>query len=234
MSSIDALLTEHAKGWTLARMPALDRAALRMGTAELITRADVPTAVVLNETVELASRFSTDDSGRFVNGLLAKIATEVRGPGDRAAGPAAAVRRSACLRPWQVADAPALVAAWADPEIQRWTGVPDRRDLAAAERWIAGDEERRRRDLSLDLVVERDGEVAGEVGLSSIDRVAAPPRSAGGRPPPIDDRASPRPRPRCWSAGPTTELGLACVARCDPANPGSVAVAERAGAMVLL
>jgi N utilization substance protein B len=60
-------------------MPALDRAALRMGTAELITRADVPTAVVLNETVELASRFSTDDSGRFVNGLLAKIATEVRG-----------------------------------------------------------------------------------------------------------------------------------------------------------
>ena len=75
---IDALLTEHAKGWTLARMPALDRAALRMGTAELITRADVPTAVVLNETVELASRFSTDDSGRFVNGLLAKIATEVR------------------------------------------------------------------------------------------------------------------------------------------------------------
>jgi N utilization substance protein B len=75
---IDALLTEHAKGWTLARMPALDRAALRMGTAELITRPDVPTAVVLNETVELASRFSTDDSGRFVNGLLAKIATEVR------------------------------------------------------------------------------------------------------------------------------------------------------------
>ena len=47
--------------------------------AELITRADVPTAVVLSETVELASRFSTDDSGRFVNGLLAKIATEVRG-----------------------------------------------------------------------------------------------------------------------------------------------------------
>ena len=76
---IDALLSEHARGWTLARMPALDRAALRMGTAELLSRADVPTAVVLNETVELASRFSTDDSGRFVNGLLAKIATEVRG-----------------------------------------------------------------------------------------------------------------------------------------------------------
>lgn len=75
---IDGLLTEHSKGWTLSRMPALDRAALRMGTAELLTRPDVPTAVVLNEVVELASRFSTDDSGRFVNGLLAKIATEVR------------------------------------------------------------------------------------------------------------------------------------------------------------
>jgi len=75
---IDGLLAEHAKGWTVARMPAIDRAALRMGTAELITRPDVPTAVVLNETVDLAKRFSTDDSGRFVNGLLAKIATEVR------------------------------------------------------------------------------------------------------------------------------------------------------------
>ena len=75
---IDGLLSEYSQGWTLSRMPALDRAALRMGTAELLTRADVPTAVVLNETVDLAKRFSTDDSGRFVNGLLARIATEVR------------------------------------------------------------------------------------------------------------------------------------------------------------
>lgn len=75
---IDGLLSEYSHGWTLSRMPALDRAALRMGTAELLTRPDVPTAVVLNEVVELASRFSTDDSGRFVNGLLARIATEVR------------------------------------------------------------------------------------------------------------------------------------------------------------
>ena len=62
-------------------MAALDRAALRMGTAELLTRADVPTGVVLAETVELASRFSTDGSGRFVNGLLARVAREVRGEG---------------------------------------------------------------------------------------------------------------------------------------------------------
>ena len=64
------------------------------------------------------------------------------------------------------------MAAWADPEIQRWTGVPDARDLAAAERWIAGADARRERWLSLDLVVERDGAVAGEVGLSSFDRDA--------------------------------------------------------------
>lgn len=75
---IDGLLERFAKGWTVARMPALDRAALRMGTAELIARRDVPTGVVLSEVVELASRFSTDGSGRFVNGLLARIAEEVR------------------------------------------------------------------------------------------------------------------------------------------------------------
>lgn len=77
---IDELLERFAQGWSLRRMPALDRAALRMGSAELITRADVPTAVVLAETVDLASRFSTDSSGRFVNGLLARIAREVRSP----------------------------------------------------------------------------------------------------------------------------------------------------------
>jgi putative hydrolase of the HAD superfamily len=81
-SRIDELLERFAKGWTLARMPALDRAALRMGSAELIARRDVPTGVVLAETVDLASRFSTGDSGRFVNGLLARVAEEVRGTAD--------------------------------------------------------------------------------------------------------------------------------------------------------
>jgi putative hydrolase of the HAD superfamily len=75
---IDGHLERFAQGWTLARMAALDRAALRMGTGELITQPDVPTGVVLAETVELASRFSTDGSGRFVNGLLARVALEVR------------------------------------------------------------------------------------------------------------------------------------------------------------
>lgn len=83
---IDDLLERFAEGWTLRRMAAIDRAALRMGTAELLVRDDVPTGVVLAETVDLASRFSTDGSGRFVNGLLARIAREVRG-GDAVATP---------------------------------------------------------------------------------------------------------------------------------------------------
>lgn len=83
---IDGLLERFAKGWTLSRMPALDRAALRMGTAELIVRDDVPTGVVLSEVVDLVSRFSTDGSGRFVNGLLARIAQEVRPGGASSEG----------------------------------------------------------------------------------------------------------------------------------------------------
>jgi putative hydrolase of the HAD superfamily len=75
---IDELISRFSKGWSMSRMPAIDRAALRMGTAELIARTEVPTGVVLSETVDLASRFSTDASGRFVNGLLARIAREVR------------------------------------------------------------------------------------------------------------------------------------------------------------
>ena len=51
---------------------------MRLGVFELLERTDVPTAVVLNEAVELAKRFSTDDSGRFVNGVLAAVATDVR------------------------------------------------------------------------------------------------------------------------------------------------------------
>jgi transcription antitermination factor NusB len=76
---IDDWIERFSRGWSLARMPALDRAAVRMGAAELLTQADVPTGVVLAETVDLASRFSTDGSGRFVNGLLARIAREIRG-----------------------------------------------------------------------------------------------------------------------------------------------------------
>ncbi len=78
IEQIDELLGRHARGWTVARMASLDRGVLRIATFELLARPDVPTAVVLDQAVELAKRFGTDDSGRFVNGVLAAIAREVR------------------------------------------------------------------------------------------------------------------------------------------------------------
>ena len=76
---IDELLTKLATDWPLDRMAVLDRAVLRMGVYELLERPDVPTAVVLDEAVELAKRYSTEESGRFVNGVLAAAAAELRG-----------------------------------------------------------------------------------------------------------------------------------------------------------
>lgn len=75
---LDEIIARYATGWSLERMPTLDLLVLRLATFELIERPDVPTAVVIDEAVELAKRFSTDDSGRFVNGVLASIAREVR------------------------------------------------------------------------------------------------------------------------------------------------------------
>jgi N utilization substance protein B len=63
-------------------MPALDRAILRLAIFELMARPDVPVAVVIDEAVELAKRFSTDDSGRFVNGVLAAVAKQTRTSGQ--------------------------------------------------------------------------------------------------------------------------------------------------------
>jgi len=76
---IDTLVGDAAIGWDLDRMAVVDRNVLRLATAELLVCDDVPTPVILNEAVELASAFSTDDSGRFVNGVLATVATAVRG-----------------------------------------------------------------------------------------------------------------------------------------------------------
>jgi N utilization substance protein B len=75
---LDAVISEHARGWTLARMPAIDRTVLRIAGFELLDNRDVPVAVVLNEAVELAKRFSTDDSGRFVNGVLSALVPVLR------------------------------------------------------------------------------------------------------------------------------------------------------------
>jgi N utilization substance protein B len=80
--AIDEQITTFAKDWSLARMPAVDRAVLRLGTFELLAAPHVPTAVVLSEWVTLAGDYSTTDSSRFVNGVLSRIAEEVRPAGD--------------------------------------------------------------------------------------------------------------------------------------------------------
>lgn len=77
-NEIDNLIEEFSRGWSLERMPAMDRAVLRIAIFELNHAPDVPTAVVLDEAVVLAKRYSTDDSPRFVNGLLSAVAAEVR------------------------------------------------------------------------------------------------------------------------------------------------------------
>lgn len=76
---LDEVIAANAHGWTLKRMPAIDLTVLRIAAFELFHRPDVPTAVVLDEAIELAKRFSTDDSGRFVNGVLASVAKIARG-----------------------------------------------------------------------------------------------------------------------------------------------------------
>lgn len=75
---LDALIGKFAKGWAVHRMPAVDRTVLRMAVFELLYRPDVPAAVIISEAVDLARSFSTEESGRFVNGVLGRIATEVR------------------------------------------------------------------------------------------------------------------------------------------------------------
>ena len=73
-SYIDELLGSYSMGWTLDRMPTVDRAILRIGTYELLWRDDVPDAVAIAEAVNLAQELSTDESASFVNGLLARLA----------------------------------------------------------------------------------------------------------------------------------------------------------------
>jgi N utilization substance protein B len=75
---LDRHIGAAAEHWTVERMPLVDRNVLRLATYELVARREVPTAVVLDEAIELAKLLSTADSGRFVNGVLGHIARDVR------------------------------------------------------------------------------------------------------------------------------------------------------------
>ncbi len=71
---IDELISSYSQGWTIDRMPNVDRAVLRLASWELLHNPEVPAAVAMDEAIELAKEYSTEDSARFVNGVLGKIA----------------------------------------------------------------------------------------------------------------------------------------------------------------
>ena len=75
-ADLDVLIVKYADRWAIERMPVIDRSLLRMALFELLWGDDIPVAVAINEAVELAKSLSTEDSGRFVNGLLGKIAEQ--------------------------------------------------------------------------------------------------------------------------------------------------------------
>jgi transcription antitermination protein NusB len=70
----EAIVSPLLEGWSIERLPTIDRLLLQMGTFELQCRPQTPVAVTINEAVELAKRFSTEDSGRFINGVLNAVA----------------------------------------------------------------------------------------------------------------------------------------------------------------
>ena len=77
---IDARLRKLAANWDLHRMAGVDRNILRLATFEMMHREDIPPVVAINEAVDIAKRFSTDDSGKFVNGILDKLAAQLDRP----------------------------------------------------------------------------------------------------------------------------------------------------------
>ena len=76
----DALIKKHAQNWDLHRMAAVDRNILRLAIYEMLHRDDIPPVVSINEAVDIAKKFSTQDSGKFVNGILDKVKGELLRP----------------------------------------------------------------------------------------------------------------------------------------------------------
>lgn len=74
----DQLITQYAEHWDLERMAVVDRNILRLATWELLWHADVPPKVVINEAIEIAKKFGTEESSRFVNGILDRVLKELR------------------------------------------------------------------------------------------------------------------------------------------------------------
>jgi N utilization substance protein B len=78
---IDAVVSRIAKNWSLSRMAATDRSVIRLAAAELLYHAEVPVRVALDEAIEIAKKYGMETSGAFVNGILDRLAHDVRPPG---------------------------------------------------------------------------------------------------------------------------------------------------------
>ena len=76
----DEIIKRHARNWELHRMAAVDRNILRLAIYEMLHRNDIPPVVSINEAVDIAKKFSTQDSGKFVNGILDKVKSELMRP----------------------------------------------------------------------------------------------------------------------------------------------------------
>jgi transcription antitermination protein NusB len=79
-ADLDAYIQKFAKNWDLARMATVDRNVMRLAVYEMLFREDIPPVVSINEAVDIAKKFSTEESGRFVNGILDKIRGEILRP----------------------------------------------------------------------------------------------------------------------------------------------------------
>lgn len=112
LALLDHLIGDLARGWTVARMPAVDRTLLRLGTYELSFEPEQPEGVVISEAVALATRYSTDDSPKFVNGVLSAMVEQVRGGG-----------------PWRNVSCPLAFLVDMDGVVRHWNGA----DLEAAD-----------------------------------------------------------------------------------------------------
>jgi N utilization substance protein B len=79
-SEIDEVIKKHATNWDLHRIAAVDRNILRLALYEMLHREDIPPVVSINEAVDIAKKFSTEDSGKFVNGILDRVKGELLRP----------------------------------------------------------------------------------------------------------------------------------------------------------
>lgn len=77
---IDAILARYAENWDLKRMATVDRNILRLSAFEILSDFDTPVSVIIDEAIEIAKTFSTEDSGKFVNGILDKVKQERKAP----------------------------------------------------------------------------------------------------------------------------------------------------------